>query len=148
LIQDRLKEIFKDKLKSKGQTEDDQKTYELMQISEEHRQLISLYDNLAVYSDYLMRLIKGEEVHEIIKDKKHEPSHFSGKGTNTGLALIKKSNDIKGNLESPQTTSTTHPITSTKLRKKKKRRFSNSTSQKDPNCRSRETSTLTSQKTP
>ena len=71
-----------------------------MQISEEHRQLISLYDNLAVYSDYLMRLIKGEEVNEIIKDKKHEASQFSGKGTNTGLTLIKKSNDIKGSFDS------------------------------------------------
>jgi hypothetical protein len=102
VTKERLKDIFRDRLKSKGQAEDEQKTYELMQISEEHRQLISLYDNLAVYSDYLMRLIKGEEVNEIIKDKKHEASHFSGKGTNTGLTLIKKSNDIKGNSGSPR----------------------------------------------
>ncbi len=58
----------------------------------ENRQLIQLYDNLAVYSDYLMRLTMDET--DTLHDMREQNKLL--KSSASGLTLIKKSNDIKG----------------------------------------------------
>lgn len=68
-------------------------------LAEENKQMIDLYDNLAVYSDYLMNLLKNDEVQIVSKDNSgsnNSSQHLVGKGSSNSLNLIKKSNDIKG----------------------------------------------------
>lgn len=62
--------------------------------SQTNNQLIKLYDNLAAYSDYLMRLTQHQEGNT--EKATNRDRLFNKAGNQAGLALVKKSNDIKG----------------------------------------------------
>ena len=66
----------------------------LYNINQAGKQLIDLYDNLAVYSDYLMRLTQHQDG-KITKSS--DRNKLFNRGNAAGLELVKKSNDIKGN---------------------------------------------------
>lgn len=59
-------------------------------------QLIELYDNLAVYSDYLMRLTEYQDGKVAQSSNSNE---LFTRDNATAMQLIKKSNDIKGRLQ-------------------------------------------------
>lgn len=67
---------------------------ETFNFNQSSNQLVKLYDNLAVYSDYLMRLTQNQAGN--LEKSTDRNKLFNKAGNEAGLALIKKSNDIKG----------------------------------------------------
>lgn len=77
---------------------DEKNKYMHSDETEELKQLIRLYDNLAVYSDYLMKLTQDQQGiprSEHLKEEDDRMKKFIHKASGAGLTLIKKSNDIK-----------------------------------------------------
>ena len=62
-------------------------------INQADDQLVQLYDNLAAYSDYLMRLTDHQDG-KITKSS--DSNKLFNRGNTAAMQLIKKSNDIKG----------------------------------------------------
>lgn len=65
----------------------------LYNINQAGKQLVELYDNLAVYSDYLMRMTEHQDGKFM---RSSDRNKLFNRGNAAGLELIKKSNDIKG----------------------------------------------------